>query len=153
MAIERTGSMEFTGLKGLEPLEQTIVKGIAQEYLPILERDVHSDIDVLVHVKSYNKGGNRTKYSIHLKLIYAGNVIDVNKVHDWDLPKGVHEAFVALINIAKKKFRNDTSRTVTMRKSQNKSENQVKRRERKISKDKRKQTIRRTVQRKRSRTY
>lgn len=152
MAMGPLGLMEFTGLKELEPLEQTIVKGIAQDYFPILQQRVHNDIDLLVHVKSYNKAGNRSKYSIHLKLIYAGDVIDVNKVHDWDLPKGVHEAFVALLNIAKKKFKLDANK-YKERKSQNKSEKQVWRRERAVTSNRKKMSRRKRALSKRRRTY
>lgn len=143
--------LEFTGLKELEPLEQTIVKGIAQEYYPLLQRDVHQDVDILVHVKTYNKGGHKSKYSIHLKLIYAGNVLNVDKVHDWDLPRGVHEAFVALLNMAKHKFKLDPLKW-PKRKSTNKSWKQIKRRERQVKKDKRKSSVRRRALKKRRRT-
>ncbi len=150
---DTTSTMEFTGLKYLEPLEQTIVKGIAQEYLPILQREAHNDIDVLVHVKSYNKGGNRSKYSVHLKLISSGSSIDVDKTHDWDLPRGIHEAFVDLLNIAKKKFGNDTSRRYEFRKSQNKNDKSIRRRELEVRKNKRKSSIRKQMNKKRGRTY
>jgi hypothetical protein len=152
MAYGPLGLLEFTGLRELEPLEQTIVKGISQEYFPIIQREVHNDIDVLVHVKAYNKGGKRSKYSVHLKLIYAGNVLDVNKVHDWDLPRGVHESFVALLNMAKHKFRGDVT-NVKARKSINKNEKGIKRREMLIRKDKKKSKIRKQTRRKRNRTY
>ena len=152
MAMGPLGLIEFTGLKELEPLEQTIVKGIAQEYFPILQRDLHNDIDLLVHVKPYTKGGNRVKYSVHLKLVYAGNVINVDKVHDWDLPKAVHESFVALLNISKKQFVGDETR-YGARRSQNKSEKTIKRREREIRNNKRKSHIRREMNKKRNRTY
>ncbi len=151
MAAGPLGLIEFTGLKNLEPLEQTIVKGIAQEYFPILQRELHNDIDVLVHVKAYEKGGKRHKYSIHLKVIYASNVLDVNHVHDWDLPRGVHEAFVALLNIVKKKFKGDTTK-FAIRKSQNKNEKQIKRREREVRNNKKKWHIRKEMKKKRSRT-
>ncbi len=144
--------LEFTGLSELEPLEQTIVKGIAQEYYPLLQRDIHQDVDILVHVKSYGKGGHRNKYSVHLKLIYGGNILNVDKVHDWDLPKGVHEAFVALLNIAKKRFKLDPLK-YPKRKSENKSWKQIKRRERQVRKDKRKSSVRRRALSKRRRIY
>ncbi len=153
MAFGPFNQLEFTGLRELEPLEQTIVKGIAQEYFPVLQRDVHNDINVLVHVKAYNKGGKRAKYSVHLKLIYAENSINVDHVHDWDLPRGVHEAFVALLNMAKKRFHLDVSNRNQVRKSQNKSEKQIRRREQDIRKDKKKSKIRRQANNKRNRTY
>lgn len=152
MAMGPLGLMEFTGLKELEPLEQTIVKGIAQEYFPVLQQRVHNDIDLLVHVKAYNKAGNRSKYSIHLKLIYAGNVIDVNKAHDWDLPKGVNEAFVSLLNIAKKKFSLDANK-YKFRKSENKNEKQIIRRAEQVRRDKKKSSSKRRALKKRGRTY
>jgi len=156
---EGRGSVEFTGLKQLEPVEQTIIKGIAQEYLPIIQRQLNNNFDLLVHVKAHKKSPDasmndkRTKYAIHLKLIYANNnIFNVDKVHDWDLPKGAHESFVALMNVIKKQFKNDATR-FPQRKSTQKSEKQIKRREVQISKDKRKQTVRREVQKKRNRTY
>ena len=152
MAAGPLGLLEFTGLRDLEPLEQTIVKGIAQEYFPILQRNVHNDIDVLVHVKPYTKGGKREKYSIHLKVVYAGNVFNIDKVHDWDLPRAVHESFVAMLNLIKKDFRNDSTKW-PIRKSQNKSEKTILRREREIKDNKRKSTIRREMNKKRNRTY
>ncbi len=152
MAMGPAGLLEFTGLRELEPLEQTIVKGIAQEYFPFLQRAMHNDIDVLVHIKPYDKGGKRSKFSIHIKVIYAGNVLDVNNVHDWDLPKGVHEAFVAALNMAKKIFDLDSTK-YEIRKSQNKSEKQAKRRERKIQRDKKKRHIRNWTEYRRNRTY
>lgn len=152
MAMGPLGLLEFTGLKNLEPLEQTIVKGIAQEYFPLVLRAVHNDADVLVHVKAYGKGGKREKYSIHIKVIYPGDILDVNKVHDWDLPRGVHEAFVALLNMAKKRFNLDSTK-YEIRKSTQKSEKQIKRREWQIRKDKKKSRIRRNANKKRNRIY
>ena len=144
--------LEFTGLGELEPLEQTIVKGIAQDYYPILQRDVHNDVDILVHVKSYEKEGNRSKYSIHLKLVYAGRVLNVDGVHDWDLPKGVHQAFVAMLNLVRHKFRLDGNK-YKVRKSTNKSPKQVIIRERQVRRDKKKSNARRRALSKRRRTY
>ena len=40
MAYGPLGLMEFTVLRELEPLEQTIIKVIAQEYFPVLQREV-----------------------------------------------------------------------------------------------------------------
>ncbi|MBN2421007.1 hypothetical protein JXB27_01890 [Candidatus Woesearchaeota archaeon] len=137
---------EYTGLRELEPLEQTIVKGITEQYLPRLERDAHNDIDLLVHVKGYNKGGHRSKYSVHLKLIYATNVVNVDNVYDWDLPKGVHKAFIALLNMLKKKFALDAN-LYKIRKSENKDKEGVKRRERYVQGNKRKMNARRRTKR------
>ena len=158
---EQRGTIEYTGLKQLEPLEQTIVKGIAQEYLPIIQRQIHNGFDLLVHIKAHNKSPSsefgkvdkRQKYSVHLKLIFTDNIIlNVDKVHDWDLPKGMHESFVALLNRVKKEYKLDANK-YKARKSANKSPKQVKRRERQISKSKKKQTIRRNAQKKRNKTY
>ena len=145
------GLLEFTGLKNLEPLEQTIVKGIAQEYFPRVKREVKNDIDLIIHVKPYRKAGKRAKYSVHVKCIYATKVEDVNKVADWDLPKGVHEAFVALLNILRKKIKNGPSK-YKVRKSTQKSEKQVARRAAQVKKDKRKSRAKKNAQKKRNRT-
>lgn len=147
-----TTSVEFTGLKELEPMEQTIVRGIADQYLPKIERDVHNDVDLLVHVKGYNKGGHRSKYSVHLKAIYATKVANVDNVYDWDLPKAVHEGFVALLNMLKKQLRLDANQ-FRIRKSTQKDEIQIKRRERQVSGDKKKSKMRKQANKKRNRTY
>ncbi|MBN2421271.1 hypothetical protein JXB27_03260 [Candidatus Woesearchaeota archaeon] len=141
-----TYQAEYTGLKELEPLEQTIVKGITEQYLPKLERDAHNDVNLLVHVKGYNKGGHRSKYSVHLKLIYATKVANVDNVYDWDLPKAVHEAFVALLNVLKKQFALDGNQ-YKFRKSENKNAESVKRRERYVQGNKRKMNARRRTKR------
>lgn len=144
--------LEFTGLRELEPLEQTIIKGLANEYFPKIQREAKNDIDLLVHVKVYEKEGKRSKYSVHLKCIYATKVLDVNKVADWDLPRGVHEAFVALLNMLRKRTKNFPGK-YKLRKSQNKKPKQVKRRLRKVKKSKKKSSVKKRALKKRGRTY
>ncbi|HME86879.1 MAG TPA: hypothetical protein VKE88_00515 [Candidatus Nanoarchaeia archaeon] len=159
MEIQRA-SVEFTGLKELEALEQTIVKGIAQEYLPILERKVKNNFDLLVHVKGHNrsppsdsmKSDKRIKYSVHLKLIYANNnSLNIDKVHDWDLPKAMHVSMVALLNRLNKEFKGDVSKTYN-RKSANNSEKRIREREMEVRKDRKKSSVRKQANKKRNKT-
>ncbi len=156
--MEVTGNVEFTGLRDLEPLEQTIVKGIAQEYLPVIQQHINNNFDLLVHVKAHNrtidndvdKVDKNTNYGIHIKLIFATkNIINVDRVADWDLPRGIHESFVALLNRVKKEFRQDANQYRT-RKSIQKNEKQILRREFQVRNDKKKAKIRKQANKKRN---
>ena len=135
-----SGILEFTGLRDLEPLEQTIIKGIAQEYYPKVEREEHNIIDLIIHVKPYHKLGHKSKYSIHLKCIYATKTLNVDNVADWDLPKGVHEAFVALLNLLRHELKGGPSK-YKARKSSHKSEKQIIRRAEQVRKSKKKSNV------------
>lgn len=152
MAAGPSNIIQYIGLRDLEPLEQDIVKRISEQCSPRLLREAHNDIDITVHVKTHNKGGSRSKYSVHLKLVYANNVLDIDKVADWELPRAVADAFEAMHQKIKKEWKEDKT-AFPIRKSTNKSEKAVKQRERDVSGNKRKSTIRRQVQKKRNRTY
>lgn len=143
--------VEYTGLHKLEPLEQTIVKGISEEYYPKVKREAKNDIDLLVHVKSHHKTGNRAKYSVHVKMIYATKTMNIDHVADWDLPKAVHEAFVALMNLTRGELKNSSSK-YKKRKSTQKSEKQVIRRAAAVKKNKKKSSVKKKVTKKRSKT-
>ena len=85
--------IQFVGLKDLEPMEQETVQRLTTEYYEKIKRDFNNITDLVVHIKTHGKGGERKKFSIHIRAIAPTVMIETDKSHDFDLARAVHKAF------------------------------------------------------------
>ncbi len=102
--------VQFVGLNELEPAEQQTVKTIAMLGFEKLQRDLKTLSTMVVHVKTYEKEGNRKKYSFHVRLNAHTRVFESCKAHDWDLARAVHKAMEDLQHQVVHAFHTDTTR-------------------------------------------
>ncbi|MBW2964734.1 hypothetical protein KY363_04705 [Candidatus Woesearchaeota archaeon] len=85
--------VQYIGLKDLEHVDQLVVEKIVAEYFPRIKRKLHNETSLVVHLKSYSKGGHRPKYSIHIRAIAPTRSFETNKTHEWDVSNSMHHAF------------------------------------------------------------
>ncbi len=93
--IPKNFNIRFVGLSKLQLEEYDIrsIKKIASNEAFKLQRDIQNDeFSLVVHVKEYNKAGNRRKFSVHLRVESPGETIAVDQF-DWDIRRAFHKAF------------------------------------------------------------
>ncbi len=103
--------IQFVGLNDLEAEEQYVVQKLSSTYYQKIKRGLKNALILLVHIKCYCKGGERKKYSIHVRCLSPiKKSIESCRAHDWDLARSVHKAFQDIQNQVKHTFKSDTSR-------------------------------------------
>lgn len=94
--IPNTDLLQFAGLKELEPMEQELVQRISTENFEKIKRMLHNITQIKVQIKTYEHGGKKKKYSIHLQARAPGGPLDVDKAQDYDLARAIHKGFADL---------------------------------------------------------
>ncbi len=84
--------IKIIGIKDLDEKEVKTINRLAKEYYSKIQRAVKNITSILMHVKSYEKIGNRKKYSVSLKVVAPTRTFD-SKAIDWELAKALHMAF------------------------------------------------------------
>lgn len=99
--------VSFIGLKEIRLTEpqKAAIQEIAENETGKLEYGIDNLLNVIVHLKAYDKGGKQ-KYSVHLRLEYPGRIISVCQ-DDWKLITAVRKAFVSAKNEVKKRFKRE----------------------------------------------
>lgn len=105
--------IQFIGVRELEPEEQQVVSNLSTEYYGKLKRAVKNFTSLAVHVKTHNKGGEKKKFSVHIRLIAPTHIIESRKAADWDLARTMHKAFKNLENEVKDKLHTDDQKPKT----------------------------------------
>ncbi|MBI4739741.1 hypothetical protein HY772_09480 [Candidatus Woesearchaeota archaeon] len=90
--------IQFVGLSDLDLVDQEMVRKIIFEQYPKVKRRLHNLTSLVVHIKSYGKGGARPKYSFHMRAIAPTRMFESSKAVAWDLATSVHKAFDDLNN-------------------------------------------------------
>lgn len=86
--------IQYIGVSSLPAEDQDVVNKITTENYEKIKRDLQNLTSLVVHLKIYEKEGDRKKYSLHLrvdsptKLNFAST-----KADDWELPRVFHKAF------------------------------------------------------------
>ena len=102
--------VQFVGLNELSAEEQQRVKEISMLGFEKLQRDLKTLSTMVVHVKLYEKEGNRKKYALHVRLNAHTRVFESCKAHDWDLVRALHKAMDDLKHQVIHAFHTDTTR-------------------------------------------
>ena len=84
--------IEYKGISGLEPEDRDMIKGLAEEYYPKIQRELKNVTKLVVHIKSSSKGGHRIRYHINVRAEAPTRIFESSS-EEWDLAKGLHEAF------------------------------------------------------------
>ncbi len=102
--------IQFIGVSDLPAEEQAVVNTLTTEGYEKIKRKLHNIVNMSVHVKCYQKEGNKKKYSLHVKVAAPTQVFDSSNADDWELPRAVHKAFNDIMNQIQHKMHTDVSR-------------------------------------------
>jgi len=102
--------IQFTGVSDLSAEDQAIVHTITTEHYEKIKRDLHNLTNMTVHVKCYEKDGNRKKYSLNVKVMAPTKEFNSSNADDWELSKALHEAFINIRNQIQHRLHSNTSR-------------------------------------------
>jgi CBS domain-containing protein len=110
LKIPKNYNIKFVGLNKskLEPYQKVNIKKIAANETFKLQRKIKNELNLTIHIKDYQKTGGRQKFSVHLRLVFPGQIITSSQ-EDWDIETAVRKTFNNAKNAVKKKFRGDSS--------------------------------------------
>lgn len=90
---------------GLDTFQDKELKKTVETSAEKIQRSVHNELELVVHIKAYETGGEKKKYSIHLRATYPGGTIVSDKHHDWNVLTAVQRSLDALQLQAEKQFK------------------------------------------------
>jgi|SRR3989344_9332897 len=100
--------ISFTGIKVLNDAEKTKLRSIINKELMKLDH-IEGDLKLQVYVKTFDTGGRRKRYVLHMKAItpYGMVVLDPSekgetKRADWNIAEATHKAMAFLDKEIKK---------------------------------------------------
>lgn len=104
-------NIKFVGLSEIKtkPYQKENIKKISEDEALKIQKELNNDFMLVVHLKAYNKGGTRTKYSVHVKVEYPGKLITCSE-DDYDVETALKQTFANVKNKLKTKFHGDVTR-------------------------------------------
>ncbi|MEK6899880.1 MAG: CBS domain-containing protein [Nanoarchaeota archaeon] len=112
LKIPENFNIRFVGLNeaGLVPSQKEYIKKIASNNAFKLQRALHNDFSLVIHLKGYTKSDRERKYSVSLRIEYPGQVITATE-YDWRVETALHKTFDNARNELQKKFKKGGRRT------------------------------------------
>lgn len=102
--------IQFIGVSDLKAEEQDVVQTLSREYHEKIKRQLNNITDISVHVKVYEKEGNRRKYSLHVKVACPSVMFAADNADSWELPAALHASFQDIQNQIKHRLHTDTTK-------------------------------------------
>ncbi|MBW2969741.1 hypothetical protein KY319_01330 [Candidatus Woesearchaeota archaeon] len=102
--------IKFVGVSQLPAEEQATVQTLTTEYYEKIKRKLHNIVNMTVHVKCYQKEGDRRKYSMHVKVAAPTQIFDSSNADDWELPRALHKSFTDILHQIQHKMHTDVTR-------------------------------------------
>lgn len=111
LKIPKNFNIKFVGLNNLqlEAYQKYNLKKISSNESFKLQREIHNEFSLVIHIKEYQKDGSRQKYAVNLRVEFPGKVVAVSQ-DDWDPETALRKTFDNAKNKLKKKFKGDSSR-------------------------------------------
>jgi len=85
--------IQIIGIKELDDMEIDAVNRLANRYYPKIQRELHNETSVTIHIKKYEEEGRQCKYDVHVKVKAPTKPFFSTKGVDWDINKALHKAF------------------------------------------------------------
>lgn len=86
--------IQFDGINKLSTRQKAVLNKLSTEYFLKIKRMVGNLTALRVKIKSYEKEGARSKYSIDVNVTLPNkNTFNSNKASDWDFARALHKAF------------------------------------------------------------
>ena len=107
-------TIQFVGMNDLTAEEQDVVQTLTTEYYSKVKREVNNNVDLVVHVKADGKSidkDKRKRYTLMMRAVFPGHVIESKNSDDYELPKAVHTAFEEILSQIHHKMRSDSTRS------------------------------------------
>jgi len=101
-------NIQLIGIKELSPEEQDVVQSLTTEYFAKIKREINNVTDLAVHVKT--AGDKRKRYTLMVRAIFPGFVIESKDSDDYELPKAVHRSFEEILSQIHHRLRTDSTR-------------------------------------------
>ncbi len=102
--------IQFVGVSDLSSEEQATINTITTEQFEKIKRELHNITNMTVHVKCYQKGGDKKKYSMHVKVVAPTHVFDSSNADDWELPRAIRKAFDDVLHQIQHRLHTDVTR-------------------------------------------
>ncbi len=102
LKIQKNYNIKFIGLNkvGLQPHQKYNVKKIAANEAFKLQRKIHNQFSLTMHIKEYEREGRQHKYSVNLRVEFPSQILTSSQ-EDWEIETAVRKTF----NNAKNKLR------------------------------------------------
>ena len=111
LKVPQNFNIKFVGLNdvGLEAHEIANIQKAASNESFKLQRKIHNDFMLTIHLKEYEREGRQHKYSINLRVEFPGKIITSTQ-EDWDVVTAVRKAFNNAKNELGSRFKGDSGR-------------------------------------------
>jgi acetoin utilization protein AcuB len=107
LKVPQKFNISFVGLNevGLGEDEIDLLKEIVSNEASKLQRNIKNEFHLTVHLKVYEKDGNKQKYSINMRIEGIGKILSVTQ-DDWDWIVALRKTFENARNNLKKQLKN-----------------------------------------------
>lgn len=111
LKIPQNFNIRFVGLNELKlnAGQKAALEKIASNEAFKLQRELHNEFSLVMHIKNNSKEGKQNKYSVHLRIEFPGQEISCSQ-DDWDFERALRKTFNNAKNKLKSKFKGDSSR-------------------------------------------
>ena len=105
--VQKNFNIKFKGLNKvrLQSYQKYNLQKIASNEATKLQRKIKNNMDLTIHLKSYDKQGGEQKFSVNLRIDFPSRVITSSQ-EDWDLETALRKTFNNAKNTVDKKFKN-----------------------------------------------
>jgi predicted transcriptional regulator len=106
LKIPKNYNIKFVGLNKvrLQSYQKYNIQKIASNEAFKLQRKIKNDMNLTIHIKSYDKQGGEQKFSVNLRIDFPSRVITSSQ-EDWDLETALRKTFNNAKNEVDKKFK------------------------------------------------
>ncbi len=110
LKIPKNYNIQFVGLNQakLQDYQKYNIQKIAGNEAFKLQRKINSKMNLVVHIKEYDKAGAKQKYSVHLRVEFPGKILTSSE-DDWDIETALRKTFDNAKNEVKKRFHGDSA--------------------------------------------
>ena len=110
LKVPKNYNIQFIGLNQakLQDYQKYNIQKIAGNEAFKLQRKINSKMNLVVHIKEYDKAGAKQKYSVHLRVEFPGKILTSSQ-DDWDIETALRKTFDNAKNEIKKRFHGDTT--------------------------------------------
>jgi predicted transcriptional regulator len=110
LKIPQNFNIKFVGLNktNLTAHQKYSLRKITSNEAFKLQRKIKNQLDLVLHIKEYDKDGTKRKFAVNLRLEFPGQIITSSQ-EDWDFETALRKTFDNAKNSVRKKFKGDTS--------------------------------------------
>ena len=113
--VPQSNNVRFIGLDELDvdSYLRIQIRRIAAHHMKKIEHFLNAEHEAIVHIKEYQRAGDRHKFSVHLRITMPGTVIPSTNAHAWNIRTALQDAFSRLE--AKLQPRKSAKRRISIR--------------------------------------